>query len=215
MIDFLLKTIKQWNYLCERIGSLLYSSLFYILIFITSFTMCLTQSCSKCCGRKEGPYSQYNKKTIYYNQKKYSNGNNKNGLKAKNNSYVTKVSLKKKRDIYLKKSPKIEKKKNNINNSNKPANIEKISSCEEIENIKYEDIDQKKELKVLGSFIKYFFTDSNINDIKLVDLFRFFLHYRSKESEFLSKDLHYILFELLSSSVDNENLIVFLKYRFG
>ena len=43
----------------------------------------------------------------------------------------------------------------------------------------------------------------------------FFSHYRSKESEFLFKNLHYILFELLSSSVDNEKLIEFLKYRFG
>ena len=212
---FLLKTIKQLNYLCERIGSLLYSSLFYILIFVTSFTMYITQSCSECCGRKEGPYSLYNKKTIYYYQKKYSYVNNKDDLKAKKNSYVAKVSLKKKRNIDFKKNPKLGKKKNNINNSNETATIKKISSCEKIKNIKYEDIDQKKDPEALGSFIKYFFTDSNIDDIKLDDLFMFFSHYRSKESEFLSEGLHYILFELLSSSVDNEKLIGFLKYRFG
>ena len=136
-------------------------------------------------------------------------------MKAKKNSYVAKVSLKKKRNIDLKKNPKLEKKKNNINNSNETATIKKISSCEKIKNIKYEDIDQKKNPEALGSFIKYFFTDSNIDDIKLDDLFMFFSHYRSKESEFLFKNLHYILFELLSSSVDNEKLIEFLKYRFG
>ena len=177
--------------------------------------MYITQSYSKCCCRKEGTYLQYNKKTIYYNQKKYSNVNNKDDLKAKKNSYVAKVSLKKKRNIDLKKNPKLEKKKNNINNSNETATIKKISSCEKIKNIKYEDIDQKKNPEALGSFIKYFFTDSNIDDIKLDDLFMFFSHYRSKESEFLFKNLHYILFELLSSSVDNEKLIEFLKYRFG
>ena len=242
-------------------------SLSYILIYITLLNTCLTQTYAKCCCAKEDSGSLYNEKIIYNKQKEYSSDNNENILNDKIDSTFLKIPLNTKRNIDLKKSPKLEKKKNNINfnktsnikkitypnninNSNKAFDIEKISSCEEIENIKYEDIDQKnitnfnkttnineitdtrnitkfnndddiknidntKDPDDLKRLIKCFFTDSNIDDINSVDLFRFFFHYRSEKNKFLDKDLHYILFELLSSSVDNEKLIELLKYRLG